>query len=1145
MDRNDLSWIHISDLHFFVESDTNILLADLKTLAERLSPSFMIITGDLRNIKTKEYDQALDILPKILSIFNLKKKDVFMVPGNHDVSALMEKSYRSSRTKIINKIVAKQKASISGNYNALSDFLYDGHAPLIDAFDEYSSFVKKFYYGSGLKSDDDRLTSSTGVFSIKWMNKINIVHLNTALISNGKHDHKQMCDINGLTKCSIDSKLPTIMIGHHNLADIYDSQVERILRIAELKNISAYFSGDIHKFELGNIDLRKPYDRLPCYSCPKSVPQAGDSYSEIGLMYYTWNPELDSKVEVQAFGWKIGKGFLPNNDYIYDVDEKEFFYIKIPQIETSEPILNNSLIIDRQYVDSVAQDAHDSMQSTFIANAILLQEKNNSRQRNPSLTYDMIYNKINTSKHKCPLIIYGRPGTGKSTLLSLLYLRLHDNNSYWTYYLDLQSFDENGSDYTSEQLEKEYCYIGDNISKNSKVMLFIDGLNEYSRLKPKHEQKLRKQIDLWQAADNVQIICSIGIQDTNHYPPFIRFASNSQLESESKIELVPIDTISSRFSNLTNKVLEFKCVYTKQKAKTQDAKHKLRDRFINFCNLLDGGNSTFRSILFLVDRCNHQQDDILSQPVAIVLKDYFYSFLSQKNLSKIAREAAEFLLNEKGNVKLSIYCLKSDAFLDFFFALSYIDFLVQYSGKKIPSEKLKKYNSIFTARINRFVVQLVCSDASLEEKVLYTIWENFANMPMKAKNQAVYLLGRFSDKNVKALAEDFLLKQFKEALEEYSSSAKTNDEAMLLRSMGISLLKLGCNKHEDEFYELLIFDENMSRINRHFHITYYMNDSYKLTDDDVVDNRIVYDFENIKRTYDFLFHSIEINEAPPHKCVNIITIIDLVLNFIYSPKSKRRSATEYFDNFRGLINKLSADVTLVNRVVKRYVLDLNYCLKCDDPYVLAFSQIYRLKDQLRKGWLKPERAINIKRRTESVADHVWACCLLAQMLLPENIHDSNLIDKEECSSESDYSKQKVISLLLVHDLPESITGDIPFPDKTQNHRVEEKKAIATIGTLAAFPSLSPMRSVVKLWQEYTAAEQSKSISVKLAYDIDKLEPLIQLYLYREDLAVPNDYSVAKNWISSLNLKTHFGLNLLNLISLHFINPEAFGKETDV
>lgn len=1142
MASNELSWIHISDLHVFAEVDTNILLEDCKSLAERISPDFMIITGDYRHIKIdKTYVKALNLLPKILDIFGLKRKDVFMVPGNHDVSATMKTTYKAARTRNINKIVAAQKASASGNYNALAERLYDGSAPLINAFDEYSSFVKEFYRRSGLRSNDKRLASPERVFCVKWNNRINIIHINTALISNDNREHKQICDIDGLFNCTVDEKLPTIMIGHHNLNDIYEAQVERILRFAEMKNISAYFSGDIHKFESDKKNLRTPCESLACYSCPKSVPQAGDSYSNIGLMYYTWKRDPDNKVDVEAYEWKIGKGFLPNNDYLYDAGKKDFFIIKTPKEKSNKPMAEEDFTITRKYVDAVAQIAYDCKQSISVANAILLQDnKNNSKHRTPSISFDSLYDSVVASTHKYPLIISGRPGTGKSTLLSLLYLRLHDDKQYWTYYLDLQSFDEKSNAFTNEQLEKDYRYINDCINKFSKVILFIDGLNEYTRLKPQHEQKLRNHMNLWQGANNVQIVCSIGTQDTDHYPPFIHFVSKTKIEAEVKIELVPVDTSSVSFTSLTNAVLEFRGVYTRQDARKKEAKQKHRD-IINYCNLLDGGKSTFRSVLFLVDRCNNTQEDMFSKPVAILLRDYFYSFLRKDEISKIASEAADFLMKEQPSeqkrVKLSSYCLKSDAFLDFFFALSYLNFLTRESAGMIPSEELRKYNSIFTARINRFVVQLVCSDRSLQEDVLYSICANYKNMPIKAKNQAVYILGRLVDKEVKALAEEFLLQQFNKAYNEYPLSDKSNDEVMLLRSIGISLLKLGCRKHEDAFYELLIFDENMSRINRHFHITYYMNGSYKLTDEDVVNNSAVSDYDNIKRTYNFLYHSLEVNENPNHKCVNIITIIDLVLNYIYDSKSKKRNSTVDFDDFKGLINKFSNDVTLVNSVVKRYVVDLNVYLESDDPYIIGFSQIYKLKEQLRKGWT--DRAIDTKQRTESVADHVWACCMLAQMLLPENIHDSNLIDKEECSPESEYNKQKVISLLLVHDLPESITGDIPSQKKTEKDKVAEQKAIATIGTLAAFPSLSPVRSVVMLWQE----SERESINAQLAYDIDKLEPLIQLYLYRGALAVPNDYSVASKWVSSLKLKTKFGLNLLRLIESHFINPDAFKKES--
>lgn len=1140
MTNEEISWIHISDLHFFVEADTEIILKDCIQLSERISPKFMIITGDFRHIKKfKTYEQALILLPKILRIFGLKKKDVFLVPGNHDVSANMDKTYKSLRQRRINQIVKAQNASAVGNYNVYFDFLESGSAPLKSAFTEYCSFVSDFYHDAKLKPDDPRIANPVGVFCSKWKNKINIVQLNTALISDGSHEHKQMCDIIGLYDCPIDTTLPTIIIGHHNLDDLYESHRDRIIRFADSYNVSAYFSGDIHRFKSYDVSLRKPYDTLPCLSCPKTVPQSGDSYSNVGVMYYTWKP--DNRVDIQAFEWKVQEAFKPNVDYNFDVDKKKYFKMKtIPSKETVA-VPRNDYSTTMKYVDSIACDAYNKGIGDSIANAILLQdEQSNSNHKNPTRNFESIYSKLISSTHNCPLEIRGQPGTGKSTLLSLLYLKLHDNCIFWTYYIDLQCFDEKTDRFTQKQLSEEFAFIDANIEKNNRAMLFIDGLNDYTRLKPQQEQKLREQIVQWQNRKKVQIVCSLGVQDTDHYPPFIHFGVKTPIVSETKINLVPININSVSFGSIIDSVLNFREVYS-QHLKTKSEKAKLRNKLVNYCQLIDSEKSTFRTVIFLADRYLSINEDLFNQPVALLLKGYFYSFIPHNKMMKIATGAADFLLCSS-NDKLNPYCLKSDAFLDFFFALSYINYLTSRTGEKLSREELIKYDCIFTARINRFVVQLMCVDKQTEEAVLFFIIDNYDNMPVRARNQAIYLLGRFNDSGTKELAEEFLLDHFNRSLNEYSFSDKSNSVVMLLRSMGISLLKLGCKKHEDRFYELLIYDDNMSRINRHFHITYYMNGSYKLTDNDVVDNNLVYDFENIKRTYDFLYHSIEIDESPTHQCVNIITVVDLVLNYIYGSLSERKDASNYFCNFRTLIKKLSVDTSLINPIVKDYVQNLDALLDKDDPYITAFTQIYRLKDQLRKGWLKDGREIDKKQRTESVADHIWACCMLAQMLLPDNIHDSVLIDKNECSPESNYDKQKVISLLLVHDLPESITGDIPSPDKTSQDDVDEQNAITKIGTLSAFPSLSPMRSVFQLWQEYTFFERYDSINARLAHDIDKLEPLVQLYLYRDSLANPNDYAVAQEWVESLKVTTKFGFNLLNLIKSHLINKEAFEKK---
>ena len=65
-------------------------------------------------------------------------------------------------------------------------------------------------------------------------------------------------------------------------------------------------------------------------------------------------------------------------------------------------------------------------------------------------------------------------------------------------------------------------------------------------------------------------------------------------------------------------------------------------------------------------------------------------------------------------------------------------------------------------------------------------------------------------------------------------------------------------------------------------------------------------------------------------------------------------------------------------------------------------------------------------RHESVAEHCWMACLMAFMM------------KEEFP-EADMDK--VIRMLIIHDLGEAFTGDIPVFNKTAADEAREEKAL--------------------------------------------------------------------------------------------------------
>lgn len=73
-------------------------------------------------------------------------------------------------------------------------------------------------------------------------------------------------------------------------------------------------------------------------------------------------------------------------------------------------------------------------------------------------------------------------------------------------------------------------------------------------------------------------------------------------------------------------------------------------------------------------------------------------------------------------------------------------------------------------------------------------------------------------------------------------------------------------------------------------------------------------------------------------------------------------------------------------------------------------------------------------RQESVAEHSWRLCLMAE-LLREEFPDTDM--------------NKVIAMGLVHDFGEAITGDIPSFYKTEAHEAEEEKAVNAL--LARLP----------------------------------------------------------------------------------------------
>lgn len=114
------------------------------------------------------------------------------------------------------------------------------------------------------------------------------------------------------------------------------------------------------------------------------------------------------------------------------------------------------------------------------------------------------------------------------------------------------------------------------------------------------------------------------------------------------------------------------------------------------------------------------------------------------------------------------------------------------------------------------------------------------------------------------------------------------------------------------------------------------------------------------------------------------------------------------------------------------------------------------------------------KRMESSADHSWMVSLIAITLFH---HLTVKVDQ-----------LKVLKLVIIHDLAESITSDIPpfeISKRQENKKLLEKKAFEAITKQLDSPLKKEMQ---ELFTEY---EMRETVESKLAQALDKMEATIQ------------------------------------------------------
>jgi putative hydrolase of HD superfamily len=154
--------------------------------------------------------------------------------------------------------------------------------------------------------------------------------------------------------------------------------------------------------------------------------------------------------------------------------------------------------------------------------------------------------------------------------------------------------------------------------------------------------------------------------------------------------------------------------------------------------------------------------------------------------------------------------------------------------------------------------------------------------------------------------------------------------------------------------------------------------------------------------------------------------------------------------------------------------------------ILSFIQkAEKLKTELRHSWTSDVT------RQESVAEHSWSSCLLAILLFDEISTKVDLL--------------KTLKMIIVHDLPEALVGDIPAFEvsKRQDNKFEnEKQAMQEIAADLSDKRLA--EEIVSLWEEF---EEEKTLEAVFARACDKFDVLLQHLNTKMDTWVDVEYTL--------------------------------------
>lgn len=1078
--EKEIRWIQLSDLHMFASTDIE---CQKEALYRQFSNTtdFIIVTGDLHQYGTS-YDMTINFLEEAVEKFGITEEDVVIVPGNHDVNTL------DKLTEAIQ--------NIDKNIENDPDVYINELKKLYMRFKKYNNFLFKFY---GDFAKNYNLLENHMHY---WKNKLAILCINTALVSDENHFKPQIVDIYGLQKLDTQG-LPCIAIMHHDYYSISDSHKPYIKnKFRELK-VSATLSGHKHRFSKDVIDLGDK-ETIPNFCCGKTLSSSGDLWSDIGIIEYRWRQD---EVMVIPYTWDKDKNaFVPtikfedsDNSVVSEEGIIKFnnrFSLKknsdnrlgALECKVMEKNENNDLDsfyknVQEKYLDGILKSIGDNQDKFNKAIEIM---KEIVTYNGDKIIFDKIVESIVACNEKVVLSINGLQGTGKSTFLSLLYYKIkkyYQKDNIFPILIDLHTLDMHNKRDAKKVLTNDLNAVDSLIKRNNKknFILFFDGADEYAR----KTTELEKIISDYVIKNNSSNF-AFCIGSSEYLPNGIC----SDLQTFSQNAIYKLKAHRVRKDRNINLILKNLIDIYNFSVQTIDI--KTIKKAINVYTINEIDYRTLLIVLRVFDANIRDKHDYQ-------LGGYFYDYYlkkmenDEKKLYKYAKATYEYIVSRRQNALRSLEHTKiiynNEITVDFLLAYYFV-YSIKKGGEDLSY--ILKADYVFIASVNKFIKDLILNRYKSDQiDIVEKLIQAFDESSMSMKSQISYILGRIQENNAKERAKNFLIEKWDFLYDELFKEdelvlRKTNvkSELVLFRTISVSLVWLGYDKKQEQFLRCLLLNEKLNQINRGFHLEYYEDKAYKNGKSPTYsDNEDI----SVNKTMDYLIDNInkifsKYNKSNKSIYLDIITLFSIYQYRMDNKEIKEKYKCKLID----LADKILKSPKIQSKTIINYVTGVKDLLVCN-PYNSIIKELYMLKSTKREGWIKRE-----VDTPESIADHLYGCYMLGIFFLPNNACQCIDYNIPDIDNYLEYSKETILRMLLLHDLAEARTGDIITLEKGREDMENEKSFFDYYEYICSFPHIYGLGNRKNDWDEFI---ENSTINAKIANDIDKIEPLVQAYIY--------------------------------------------------